>query len=247
MIDVVVLTDKRYLADSKTDQYKHNVFYEDEIVVNALENEGLQVLRLAWDDVKFNWSFTKYVLFRTTWDYFDRFQEFSTWLNKVSKQTKLLNSEAIIRWNIDKHYLLDLKQQGVNIAETYFIEQGSSITLKTLLDQLGWKKAILKPCISGAARHTYKLKPDNINNYENIFNELIRDEASTVAALELFLNHNSGSINSNSASAVDPSLSVNISTLAYIGNSGQTFTAFSANFISALVGLYSCTLPPKSS
>jgi len=177
MIDVVVLTDKRYLADSKTDQYKHNVFYEDEIVVNALENEGLQVLRLAWDDVKFNWSFTKYVLFRTTWDYFDRFQEFSTWLNKVSKQTKLLNSEAIIRWNIDKHYLLDLKQQGVNIAETYFIEQGSSITLKTLLDQLGWKKAILKPCISGAARHTYKLKPDNINNYENIFNELIRDEA----------------------------------------------------------------------
>ena len=74
MIDVVVLTDKRYLKDSTSDSYKHNVFYEDELVVNALKNEGLQVLRLAWDDPEFNWSSTKYILFRTTWDYFDRFR-----------------------------------------------------------------------------------------------------------------------------------------------------------------------------
>ena len=127
MIDVVVLTDSRYLEDSNTDPYKHNVFYEDELVVNALKNEGLHVLRLAWDDIKFNWSFTKFVLFRTTWDYFDRFDAFSKWLNEVSKQTKLLNSEAIIRWNIDKHYLLDLQDKGVHIAETHYIEKRRKI------------------------------------------------------------------------------------------------------------------------
>lgn len=177
MIDVVVLTDKRYLEDSKTDPYKHNVFYEDKLVVNALKNEGLHVLRLAWDDVKFNWSFTKCVLFRSTWDYFDRFQEFSKWLNQVSKQTKLLNSESLIRWNIDKHYLLDLKGKGVHIAETYFIEKEEKTTLQELHNKLNWNETVLKPCISGAARHTYKLNPNNINEHETVFKELITEEA----------------------------------------------------------------------
>lgn len=177
MIDVVVLTDKRYLQDSETDAYKHNVFYEDELVVNALKKEGLQVLRLAWDDVKFNWSNTKYVLFRTTWDYFERFQEFSKWLCDVSKQTKLLNSETIIHWNIDKHYLLDLKRKGIHIAKTHFIEQNSSVTLKELHNQLGWNETVLKPCISGAARHTYKLNSNNIDAHESVFSELITAEA----------------------------------------------------------------------
>ena len=177
MIDVVVLTDKRYLQDSTTDKYKHNVFYEDELVVNALRNEGLQVMRLAWDDVKFNWSCTKYVLFRTTWDYFDRFQEFSKWLNEVSKQTKLLNSEALIRWNIDKHYLLDIKDKGVHIAKTLFIEKGEKITLQELHNKLNWNETVLKPCIAGGARHTYKLNSDNISEYESVFKELIAEEA----------------------------------------------------------------------
>ena len=177
MIDVVVLTDSRYLEDSNTDPYKHNVFYEDELVVNALKNEGLHVLRLAWDDIKFNWSFTKFVLFRTTWDYFDRFDAFSKWLNEVSKQTKLLNSEAIIRWNIDKHYLLDLQDKGVHIAETHYIEKGEKSTLQELHNELGWTETVLKPCISGGARHTYKLNQDNISTHENVFKKLIADES----------------------------------------------------------------------
>ena len=112
MIDVVVLTDSRYLEDSETDQYKHNVYYEDELVVNALKNEGFQVLRLAWDDKFFDWTKTRFVLFRSTWDYFDRFNEFFSWLNDIAKKTTLLNSNRLINWNIDKHYLLDLKTKG---------------------------------------------------------------------------------------------------------------------------------------
>ena len=177
MIDIVVLTDKRYLKDSSSNVYKHNVYYEDKLVVDALKNVGLKVIRQAWDDANFNWSDTKYILFRTTWDYFDRFQEFSAWLSHVSKQTKLLNSERIIRWNIDKHYLLDLNKKGIHIAKSHFIEQSSSTTLKELYNQLGWNETVLKPCVSGAARHTYKLNKCNINQHENVFKELISKEA----------------------------------------------------------------------
>jgi hypothetical protein len=175
--DIIILTDKRYLKDSKTNTYKHNVFYEDFLAQQALNKLGLKTLRLAWDDAKFNWSSTKAIVFRTTWDYFDRFEEFSKWLTKVAKQTLLLNSEAIIRWNIDKHYLNDLKEKGINITETYFIEQNSTITLKELHDQLGWRDMVLKPCISGAARHTYRLNPTNLETHEAILSVLIKHEA----------------------------------------------------------------------
>ena len=176
-IDCVVLTDKRYTINSSTEQYIQNVLDEDAFVVNALKAEGLNAIRLAWDDANFDWNSTKCIIFRTTWDYFDRFSEFSVWLTKVSKQTTLINSEAIIRWNIDKHYLQDLQKNNVHIAETHFIEKGTQTTLKQLHNSLQWNETVLKPCVSGAARHTYKLNAENLDAHETIFQELTSEEA----------------------------------------------------------------------
>jgi len=176
MIDVVVLTDSRYLKDSQTDIYKHNVFFEDELVVNALKSQGLNTMRLAWDDLSFNWAETKFILFRSTWDYFDRFQEFSSWLSQVSEQTTLLNSESLIRWNIDKHYLQDLMNKGVRITESHFIEKGTNISLREIHDNLNWQETVLKPCISGAARHTYRMNKNNLEAFEEVFFRLISEE-----------------------------------------------------------------------
>jgi len=175
--DVVILTDCRYTNPNEIDQYVQNVLDEDNYVKLALENLGLKVSRLAWSDPSFDWETTKYILFRSTWDYFDRFDEFSRWLKIVSKKTKLLNSEKLIRWNIDKHYLNDLKKKGVNIIPTLFIEKNTNTSLKKLHSETGWSQTILKPCISGAARHTYKLNPDNLNDHEAIFQELISKES----------------------------------------------------------------------
>ena len=176
-IDCVVLTDQRYILNSSSETYIQNVLDEDAFVVNALKAEGLNAIRLAWDNAHFNWETTKCIIFRTTWDYFDRFTAFSKWLSQVSKKTTLINSEAIIRWNIDKHYLQDLKKNKIHTAETYFIEKGSGISLKQLHKNLQWKDTVLKPCVSGAARHTYKLTPDNLEAHEAVFKDLIKFEA----------------------------------------------------------------------
>lgn len=175
-LDCIVLTDSRYLEDS-SEPYKHNVFYEDALVVKALQHQGLRVARKAWDDPDINWSDTKCILFRTTWDYFDRFNEFLTWLDAVSNQTTLFNSKALIYWNLDKHYLKDLARVGVRIPQTYFIEQGTSKSLQLLHDELGWTETVLKPCVSGAGRHTYRLNPENLEQHEALFSDLIAKEA----------------------------------------------------------------------
>ncbi|MBA6155057.1 hypothetical protein H3Z83_00765 [Tenacibaculum sp. S7007] len=175
--DVIILTDPRYINPKEIDIYIQNVLDEDNYVKIALEKQGLKVGRLAWDDATFDWSSTKYILFRTTWDYFDRFSEFSVWLNKVSQQTILLNSENIIRWNIDKHYLLDLQKNGVHICESYFVELAEKRNLQELANLYKLTEFVLKPCISGGGRHTYKINPENIVEHEEVFSKLISEEA----------------------------------------------------------------------
>ncbi|MBV7270577.1 ATP-grasp domain-containing protein [Winogradskyella luteola] len=174
--DIVILTDQKHANPNTIDDYTKNVITEDALVANALGQLGLKVVRLAWSNPNFDWSSTKAVLFRTTWDYFDNFSAFSHWLDKVAKVTTLINSEALIRWNIDKHYLLDLQQNGIQIADTLFIKSGTSKSLKDLHNDTGWTETVLKPCVSGSARHTYKLNPDTIAKHETIFKDLIAKE-----------------------------------------------------------------------
>ena len=176
-IDVVILTDSRYVNPIEINDYNHNVLLEDKLVQDALEKLDLKVLRLSWDDATFDWTTTKYALFRTTWDYFARFDEFSTWFNETGKLTNFINSEQIIRWNIDKHYILDLEKKGVHCCPTIFIESEEQITLEQLHKEHNWKETVLKPVVSGAARHTYKLNPENLHVHEPLFKELNAKEA----------------------------------------------------------------------
>lgn len=180
MIDITILTDARYVNPTVTDEYTENVLLEDGLIQKALEKVGLKTHRTNWDDETFDWSSTRHVLFRTTWDYFDRFDEFSIWLEKVSLQTKLINEKELIYWNIDKHYMLDLKSKGINIPNSIFIETGDNRTLSNLISDLNWSEFILKPSISGAARHTYRFKKSEVSNHEEVYKSLIQNESMIV-------------------------------------------------------------------
>lgn len=177
MFDVVVLTDERYVEPKERNAYIDNILLEDQLMVDALKKEGLNAIKKAWSDPDFDWSSTKAILFRTTWDYADRFSEFSDWLIDVSLKTKLINSYDLLVWNLDKHYLNDLKSQGVNVVETYFIEPGDKRTLAELHKELGWKKTVLKPAVSAAAKDTFKLDADTLAEHEVRYKKLIRNES----------------------------------------------------------------------
>ncbi|WP_159879546.1 ATP-grasp domain-containing protein [Aquitalea denitrificans] len=175
--DVVVLTKQTLLDLDPTDWYSKQVHREDGLVVAALQKQGLHVTRKAWDDPDFDWQQTRSILFRTTWDYFDRYAEFSLWLKKVAGQIVLFNSAGLIDWNIDKHYLQWIEEKGINVVNTHYIEKGDARTLAQCLAENSWADAILKPVISGSARHTYRTRPENTQQLECIFAELIQQEA----------------------------------------------------------------------
>ena len=178
--DVTILTDSRYVDPADPDWYVENLLKEDNLVKEALEKKGLSVWRTNWDNSEFDWSETSAVIFRSTWDYFHRFDEFTNWLHQASLVTRLINPLEQVMWNMDKHYLKDLEQRKINIPPTEIIEPGDSRKLKEVLQELGWDKVVIKPAISGAARHTYLLNMNTVEDHEENYRELVATEAMLV-------------------------------------------------------------------
>lgn len=159
MSRIALLTDRRYVAPSAAadDWYLANILRDDALLAEGLAAEGLTAVRVDWADPSVDWSQFRAAVFRTTWDYFDRFDAFSAWLRDVQSRTELLNAASTIRWNLDKHYLGDLAQRGVPTVPTRFIEREDGQRLGDLLELAGWDEAVIKPCVSGAARHTHRV------------------------------------------------------------------------------------------
>lgn len=179
MYDVVLLTEEQYQdLHTHEDWYISNLLTEDRLVQEALERRGLRVTKMGWSNPDFDWKLAGCVVFRTTWDYFHRFAEFEAWLRQIEALgIPMINPQALIRWNLDKHYLLDLQDRGIRVTPTYAIEVGTKTTLAAKHARLGWTHTVLKPTVSGAARHTYRLNPNNLEEHEAIFQELIAEEA----------------------------------------------------------------------
>lgn len=180
MTDITLLTDARYVNPSTIDWYIQNILEEDRLVTEALQKKGLTVTRTNWDNPEYDWTKTRFAVFRATWDYFDRFQEFSRWLSAVNDKTSLINPLSLVRWNMDKHYLRDLKNRGITIPPTLFVEPGEIRSLSEIVKSTGWNDCILKPAVSGAARHTYKLNESNVKDHEMIFRKLIGEESMLI-------------------------------------------------------------------
>jgi glutathione synthase/RimK-type ligase-like ATP-grasp enzyme len=176
-IDFTLLTDARYRYPKPGNEYISNIFEEDRLLTEALISLGFSVHRTHWDDPEMDWSITRFAVFRTTWDYFERFVEFQKWMERAEKQTCFVNPSSTILWNLDKHYLAELNQKGIAIPPTIFIEPGGRRSLSEIACQTGWKECIVKPAVSGAARHTYRFYPDQTDHLEAIFSNLIQEES----------------------------------------------------------------------
>jgi hypothetical protein len=66
-----------------------------------------------WDDPDVDWSAYELVVVRSTWDYVDRPEQFLAWVDSVPR---LLNPPAMLRWNLDKRYLIRLPVPTVRAA-----------------------------------------------------------------------------------------------------------------------------------
>ena len=180
--DIALLTDHRYTAEvaAEGDWYLGNILADDRLLREALARRGLTSVRVDWADPSVDWSRFRCAVFRTTWDYFERFAEFTAWLDRLERQTCVCNPASVIRWNVDKHYLADLERRGVPVVPSQFLERASTRSLAEVLEEVGWDEAVIKPCVSGAARHTYRVNRRTAAEHQPILSKLLAEEAMIV-------------------------------------------------------------------
>lgn len=124
---------------------------DDQPFFQALTDQQIKFEVQPWD-ADIDWAQFDCCLIRTTWDYQERFTEFTQWINKVSEETKLYNSKEVLLWNSHKRYLKELEDNGIVIAPSEWLLQGSTNNIAEIMARRGWTKGFIKPLIGANAR-----------------------------------------------------------------------------------------------
>ncbi|MBK8303670.1 MAG: hypothetical protein IPK98_09840 [Chloracidobacterium sp.] len=132
---------------------------DDELAVEPLARLGFRVDTLSWRDPAVDWNNYEAVIIRTPWDYQRSPAEFLNVLETIdSSSARLENSLDIVRWNLDKRYLIDMEQRGCRIVPTIWDASYSEVEFESWLEQFDVDELIIKPTVSATAEHTYRLK-----------------------------------------------------------------------------------------
>ncbi|TDE07686.1 ATP-grasp domain-containing protein [Flavobacterium sandaracinum] len=124
---------------------------EDQKIIPALAKHNIESTAVIWNDKNINWTDYDYLIFRNTWDYFEKETEFKLWLDHIEKLgIKTLNPIKVIKQNIHKFYLCEMEQQGITILPTVFIDKTEHLDLGELIPA-HWKKAVIKPAFSAGS------------------------------------------------------------------------------------------------
>lgn len=122
---------------------------DDQRAAAALTDLGLGTDAVCWDDADVDWLSYGAVVLRSTWDYHHRVAEFHAWIDRLeAMRARLWNPPRILRANVDKRYLARLSHPHLSPPPTEFLERGSGVDLRALLQTRGWDEAVLKPAIS---------------------------------------------------------------------------------------------------
>lgn len=127
---------------------------DDAHLAISLERLGVQPIVCKWNDPEVDWSRFDAVLIRTIWDYFKHHAAFLDWLDRLDRLgVPSINDSALLRWNSDKRYLLELAQRGVAIIPTRLT---NATELPDVLAATPGQQMVIKPTISGSAWHTLR-------------------------------------------------------------------------------------------
>ena len=147
----------------------------DQLLIPELAKHNIVAEAIIWDDPKVIWTNFDYLIFRNTWDYYEKESEFNAWLATITKLgIKTLNSIDIIEQNKHKFYLRALQNQNIIIIPTVFIERTKALNLAEIMPS-HWKKAVIKPAFSAGSYLTEVFEVANIEKinqkYQTIASE----------------------------------------------------------------------------
>lgn len=128
-----------------------------DFLVPAMKRRGADVEVPGWSDPGVDWGGFDMAMLSSTWDYYERQDEFRDWLSAAAASTRLVNPLPIVEWNLDKRYLIELEAAGVPTIPTVWVEPGGEAEAAAEIGELGWETIVLKPVIDLGARNLVRV------------------------------------------------------------------------------------------
>jgi glutathione synthase/RimK-type ligase-like ATP-grasp enzyme len=133
----------------------------------ALDAVGITPSLQRWTEAEVSWDAFDLILANGAWDNIHRPDDFLAWADRVGPVTRIVNSPAVLRWNIDKRYLAQLADAGIPTVPTIWIGGGGGAGSEGGSDggsdlQLPDGEFVVKPSVSGGGFETARYGPDEI-------------------------------------------------------------------------------------
>jgi hypothetical protein len=153
------------------------------VLTEALGRAGHEVRVLAWDDDASPFCDHDLTILRSTWNYYERVDDFIGWATRTAKTTRMLNPPSIVATNATKTYLRDLSARGVDVVPTEFVDRGARIELLPLLESRGWDAIVIKPVVSAASYRTKRFdRTTAATSGQSFLDDLLRERGAMVQA-----------------------------------------------------------------
>ncbi len=137
------------------------------LLPEAFAKEGIEAKAAPWDG-NVNWQEFNTIILRACWNYHLKRDEFITWLgNQAAEGKTIWNPLETIKWNTDKHYLLDLEKRGVKIIPSDILEPDDDRSLVKVLSSKKWETGVIKPTIGASAFNVQKFDEQTAEEIES--------------------------------------------------------------------------------
>jgi len=131
---------------------------DDRLLLAPLGARGVEAVAAVWDDPAVDWRAFDAVVLRSTWDYHLALAAFLRWVAaRAASGVPLLNPAPVVRWNVDKRYLLELAAGGVPVVPTTWVDpRAPHGGLRAIAADHGWDRVVVKPAVSASAHGTWR-------------------------------------------------------------------------------------------
>lgn len=136
-----------------TDQAHPQLAADDRLLLDSLRRLGISAEPAVWDQPQ-DWRRYRGILLRSPWDYHLRLPAFLQWLaEREAEGVAVANTPALLRWNAEKNYLLELAEAGFPVIPTRVLQAGALSGADS-----PWPEVVLKPLVSAGGESTFRLK-----------------------------------------------------------------------------------------
>ncbi len=87
-------------------------------------------------------------MIRSTWDYHQALDDYRAWLDRLGA-TRVFNARELVRWNLEKTYLVELAARGAPVPASVVVDADASMVARAL-ERMSLVDAVIKPTVGAS-------------------------------------------------------------------------------------------------